>query len=247
MQDLPYVLVTGGSRGIGREISKKLADEGKNIIIHYNRNSQEAEKVRDYCEGKGVKTLAVSADLSSVEGISVIRKFVQDNAGSLSGLVNAAGIYEGNQLNEITVEEWESVLSVNLMPVVFLTRELVPMLEKGRSPAVVNISSVLGLKNDIYGLSYQASKAAIIHISRSLAKALAPAIRVNSVSPGFIMTDMNRDGWEDSHFRGKVEKITPMGRWGKVEDIAEMVCFLLSDKASFITGSNFVVDGGISI
>lgn len=247
MEQRSFILVTGGSRGIGRDISESLAEEGRNIIVHYNQNSLEAQKVRKHCEEKGVECLTAAADLSTMDGISTLKKFAEENAGSLSGLVNAAGIYEGNLLHEITFEEWDSVLDVNLRPTVFLTRELLPLLKKAIRPSVVNISSVLGLKNDVYGLSYQASKAAIIHVTRSLAKALAPEIRVNSVSPGFIMTDMNRGGWEDSQFRSKVEKMTPLGRWGVVRDISAMVCFLMSEKASFITGSNFVVDGGISI
>jgi NAD(P)-dependent dehydrogenase (short-subunit alcohol dehydrogenase family) len=138
-------------------------------------------------------------------------------------------------------------MATNLNPVIFLTRALSKHLKASGGSSVVNISSVLGFVSDKYGLAYQSSKAAIIHLTRSLAKSLGPDVRVNSITPGFIMTDMNSDGWGNSEFRARVERRTVLKRWGKPDEIAGAACFLMSSEASYITGTNLVVDGGISL
>ncbi len=240
-------LVTGGGRGIGRSIALKLAEQGGNILINYRNDEESARKTLRECTSIGAGASIFKADLSTMEGITALAEYCSETYGHLDGLVNNSGIYEGEALEEISYESWQKVMATNINPVLFLTRALAKQLKTSKGSSVVNISSVLGFVSDKYGFAYQSSKAAIIHLTRSLAKSLGPDVRVNSVSPGFIMTDMNRDGWGDSEFKSKVEKKTILKRWGNSEEIAEVVCFLLSSSASYITGANIVVDGGISL
>ncbi len=240
-------LVTGASRGIGRSIALKLAGYGGNVLINYRNDEESAKQTLNECISLGSGASIFRADLSTMEGITALAEHCSGRFASLDGLVNNSGIYEGGTLDDLSFESWQKVMATNLNPVLFLTRALSKQLKASKGSSVVNISSVLGFISDKYGLAYQSSKAAIIHLTRSLAKSLGPDVRVNSVTPGFIMTDMNRDGWGDSEFKAKVEKRTILKRWGKPEEIAETVCFLMSSGASYITGTNVVVDGGISL
>jgi len=240
-------IVTGAGRGIGRNIALKIAESGGNVLINYRNDDESAKGTMKDCTSLGVEASLFKADLSTMDGINSLAEYCAGNLEGLSGLVNNSGIYEGESLEELTYESWQRVMSTNLNPVVFLTKALSKQLKATKGSSVVNISSVLGFVSDRYGLAYQSSKAAIIHLTRSLAKSLGPDVRVNSITPGFIMTDMNRDGWGDGEFRAKVERRTIMKRWGKAEEIATVARFLLSSGASYITGTNIVVDGGISL
>ncbi len=240
-----YILVTGASRGLGKAIAIDLAGSVEGLVLHFNRGDSEVKEVAESCRNKGSKVETVRANLQDVSGIDELVSFVKSKGIELSGLVNNAGIGGGGDLREVSEEAWDRVQSVNIKSPVLLTQKLLPFLSKGS--AVVNISSAAGIKGGISSISYEASKAALIHATRSMALSLSPDIRVNSVAPGFVKTDINRAGWEDPEFEKKVAKRTPAGRWGRPEDIAAAVSFLLSSRASFITGETLVVDGGITI
>jgi 3-oxoacyl-[acyl-carrier protein] reductase len=236
------ILVTGAGRGIGRAIALSLAQAGADIMVHYNRNEKEALSLLRETGGKKEERL-FKADLSKKEGVLQLARNVEERTGKLYGIVNNAGIYSGSGLSEMSFREWENVINTNLRAVIFLIKGLSHQLKKNRG-CVVNISSILGLVPDRGAYAYQASKAALSHITKGLAMELAPEVRVNSVAPGFVMTDLNRAGWRNPDFRKRVEMDTPLGRWGKPSDIAGPVRFLLSDEASFITGQTLLVDGG---
>ncbi|MEM0158898.1 MAG: SDR family oxidoreductase [Thermoplasmataceae archaeon] len=240
-----WVLITGGSRGIGKETALRLAKKGYNIAITFNRGEVESDEILSEIQEKGSLAKKYRVDLSQREAVGNLAKEVARDLGKIFALINNAGIYVGNYLNETTDEEWYRVMEINLNAPFKLSRDLAEMITDGGS--VVNVSSVYGIRNDPWGFPYQASKAALIHLTRALAKALGPRLRVNAVAPGFIKTDMNADGWNDPDFRSRIERRTPMKRWGEPADIARAIDFLIDPESSFITGSILVVDGGIGI
>ena len=239
------VLVTGGNRGIGKAIALQLAGSGYDVVITYNSGSDEAEQTVKEIQELHVQSEALMIDLSRKDEIPSFITQLKESNPSLFAIVNNAGIYTGNTLSNTTNDDWEKVISLNLSAPFYLARELASSIVEGGS--IVNISSVYGLVTDPWGYGYQASKAGLIHITQALAKELAPRVRVNCVAPGYIRTDINKEARENVNFRAKVEKMTPMGRWGEVEDVARVVEFLINPANSFITGQTFVVDGGISL
>ena len=239
------VLVTGGARGIGKTVTQTLSSAGADVIIHCNASDKDAYRLLSALGGSG-KGHVVRADLSQKEGIERLAEEVGGITHSLDGLVNNAGIYAGTSLSELEFEEWDRVLDTNLRSQVFLIKLLASRLKKA-SGSVVNISSIMGIAPSAGSYPYQASKSALVHLTRGLAMELAPRVRVNCVAPGFIRTDMNRDGWKDKSFSRMVADRTLLKRWGETADIAGPVRFLLSDEASFITGQTLLVDGGKSL
>jgi NAD(P)-dependent dehydrogenase (short-subunit alcohol dehydrogenase family) len=230
-------LVTGASRGIGLAIAAALLDNGASVVAHHSTSSELPQGIRKY----GGRVRDVSANLDNMEGVESLLHQVA--ALEIDGVVNNAGVYQGHSLSETTPEIWEKTINVNLRAPFFIIRGLSQKLSS-RHGAVVNISSIMGLVSSAGAYAYQSSKSALIHMTRALAMELAPDVRVNSVAPGFIRTDMNRDGWSDEDFFAYVRKKTPLKRWGEPEDIAGPVLFLLSPLSSFITGQCLLVDGG---
>lgn len=239
------ILVTGGNRGIGKAISLALAKEGYSIIFTYNTGKSEADSVLEEISKMGVKAEGFRVDLSSPEELGDFTAKIIAQNPKLFALINNAGIYKGHRLNNISNDEWEAVVGLNLSAPFYLARNLHGIIEDGGS--IVNISSVYGIRADPWAHDYQASKAALIHLTRGLAKELAPRIRVNCVAPGYVMTDINRMGWEDQSFNEKIRKMTPADRWGEPDDISNAVEFLIRLESGFITGITLVVDGGISL
>lgn len=239
------ILVTGGSRGIGRATSIDLARKGYDIIITYNSGEDDARKVAAEISALGVQAEYMKVDLTSRSQIEAFTKRLLESGNGLFALVNNAGVYYGSRLNEIADEEWEKIISLNLSAPFYLCRNLHRIIVDGGS--IVNISSVYGFRADPWAHGYQASKAALIHLTRGLAKELAPAIRVNAVAPGYVRTDLNRGGWENESFASRIRKSTPMGRWGEPDDIGRAVSFLIDPENGFITGHTMVVDGGIGL
>ena len=240
-----WFLVTGSSRGIGRRIAEDLCSEKANLILHGSRESPQLSEAVSSLSDCGSSILHVVADTSTREGISTIKDFVKSRGIMLHGLVNNAGIYTISDLGNLDHDDWDQVLSIDLKSHIFLSQALREFLEPGSS--IVNVASVLGMKGAKWGLSYQAAKAGLIHLTRSLALELAPEIRVNCVSPGYVKTAINEMARTNEEFVKSIEKATPLKRWGETSDVSAVVMFLLSDMASYVTGANYVVSGGLDL
>jgi 3-oxoacyl-[acyl-carrier protein] reductase len=239
-------VVTGASRGIGRAIAIKLASLGANIILNYRSDIKSVQEVMDVIESVGGKAVAVQGDVSSFFESEKIVKAAVENFGSIDILVNNAGITKDGLLLRMKEEDFDSVIDVNLKGTFNCVRHASPFMVKQRSGRIINMSSVVGVTGNACQVNYSASKAGVIGITKSVARELASrGITVNAVAPGFIQTDMT-DALSEKVKEGLIRDI-PLKRFGKPEDIAELVCFLVSDGGSYITGQVINVDGGMVI
>ena len=239
-------VVTGAGRGIGRGIALALAREGAMVVVNYNGSKERAEEVVRTIEEAGGKAAAIQCNISDFEAAKEFFANVVNEYGKIDILVNNAGITKDNLMMKMSEEEFQSVIQTNLAGtfhgVKFVTR---PMM-KQRQGRIINIASVSGVIGNMGQANYSASKAGVIGLTKAAAKELASRnITVNAVAPGFVATEMT-DVLSDSVKEAAVATI-PLGRFGEVEDIAETVVFLASDKAKYITGQVICVDGGIAI
>lgn len=239
-------VVTGAGRGIGRGIALALAREGAMVVVNYNGSKERAEEVVRTIEEAGGKAAAIQCNISDFEAAKEFFSNVVKEYGKIDILVNNAGITKDNLMMKMSEEEFQSVIQTNLAGtfhgVKFVTR---PMM-KQRQGRIINIASVSGVIGNMGQANYSASKAGVIGLTKAAAKELASRnITVNAVAPGFVATEMT-DVLSDSVKEAAVATI-PLGRFGEVEDIAETVVFLASDKAKYITGQVICVDGGIAI
>lgn len=239
-------VVTGAGRGIGRGIALALAREGAMVVVNYNGSKERAEEVVRTIEEAGGKAAAIQCNISDFEAAKEFFANVVKEYGRIDILVNNAGITKDNLMMKMSEEEFQSVIQTNLAGtfhgVKFVTR---PMM-KQRQGRIINIASVSGVIGNMGQANYSASKAGVIGLTKAAAKELASRnITVNAVAPGFVATEMT-DVLSDSVKEAAVATI-PLGRFGEVEDIAETVVFLASDKAKYITGQVICVDGGLAI
>lgn len=239
-------VVTGAGRGIGRGIALALAREGAMVVVNYNGSKERAEEVVRTIEEAGGKAAAIQCNISDFEAAKEFFANVVKEYGRIDILVNNAGITKDNLMMKMSEEEFQSVIQTNLAGtfhgVKFVTR---PMM-KQRQGRIINIASVSGVIGNMGQANYSASKAGVIGLTKAAAKELASRnITVNAVAPGFVATEMT-DVLSDSVKEAAIATI-PLGRFGEVEDIAETVVFLASDKAKYITGQVICVDGGIAI
>lgn len=239
------VIVTGGSRGIGRAICIKLAKEGYNVIFNYSKNNTEAEKTIKECEKYNVVVKGYKADIiNSDECQELVRKAI-DEFGSIDVLVNNAGITRDSLIMRMKDEDFNDVLRVNLSGTFYMIKAVSKYMIKNRSGSIINMSSIVGLTGNAGQINYSASKAGIVGLTKSAAKELASKkIRVNAIAPGMIDTDMTRVLSED--IRNKIIDSIPLKEIGKPKDIANAVAFLASDMSRYITGQILSVDGGMS-
>jgi 3-oxoacyl-[acyl-carrier protein] reductase len=238
-------LVTGASKGIGAEIARDLARAGAAVVVNYASSKAGADKVVAEITAKGGKAVAVQADVANPADVKRLFAETKKAFGRLDVLVNNAGIYEFSPLENVTPEHFHKQFNLNVLGLVLSTQEAVQLFgTKGGS--VVNISSVVATASIPTASVYSATKAAVDAITRSLAAELGPKkIRVNSVNPGMVETEGTATmGLTESDFRKQVESQTPLGRIGKVNDIAPAVTFLASDDASWITGETLFISGG---
>ncbi len=245
-------LISGGSSGIGLEIAAGLADSGHRVIS-LSRSREKIERGIQQYPALENKVDFITGDISSEEDAEYVRTHVAEKYGVLHGLVNNAGILTHGTLETISVEDWKLTLDVNLTGPYILTKALLPLLKQAGSASVVNISSVAGLKPGT-SVAYSVSKAGLDMLTRFLAGDLGPyKIRVNSVNPGLVRTNIHLDNKvvaDKEAYEAMLDKARPrypLGEIGEPEDIAHMVMFLLSDEASWISGSIIPVDGGIMV
>ncbi|NIO71801.1 MAG: glucose 1-dehydrogenase [Anaerolineae bacterium] len=236
-------LVTGAARGIGEAIALKLAREGADVVVT-DVDLEGAQRVAQEIERLGRKAKAIQADVSQREAVQRLVSEAVSVFGKIDILVNNAGIIRRGTFLEHDPQDWEKVLSVNLGGTFNCAKEVVPLMIKQGGGKIINISSVVGKMGDIASApSYGTSKGAINTFTKSLARELAPyGINVNAVAPHAIETDMSRE-WSEEKRRQIVEAI-PLKRLGKPEEVAEVVAFLASDGAGFITGQILDVNGG---
>lgn len=235
-------IVTGASRGIGKAIALKLAENGANIVLNYRSSS--IDDIINEIEAKGVKVVAVQGDVSISEDADKLIKAAVDNFGSVDILVNNAGITKDGLLMRMKDEDFDKVIDVNLKGAFNTIRAASTIMMKQRSGKIINLSSVVGLTGNAGQANYSASKAGLLGLTKSVARELAArGITCNAVAPGFIETDMT-DVLSDKVKEGLLNNI-PLKRLGKPEDVANLVCFLASQNANYITGQVMNVDGGM--
>ncbi|MBI2656236.1 3-oxoacyl-ACP reductase FabG [Candidatus Woesearchaeota archaeon] len=243
MESKKVALVTGASKGIGKAIAIELAKNNINIVINYNKDEKEASNVVEEIKKLGVESIAVKANVSSFEECSEMIEIIRKRFGFLDILVNNAGALMDKTLKNMTKEQWDFVLRTNLDGAFNVTKNALSIIkDNGR---IINISSIVGIGGNFGQTNYAASKAGIIGFTKSLAKELGKhKITVNAVAPGFVETQMTKGV---PFIRKRIIlAMIPIGRAGVPEDIANLVAFLASDKAGYITGEVICVDGGLS-
>ena len=237
-------LVTGGSRGIGRAVAIRLAEEGAKVAVNYAGNQEAAEEVKTVIEQRGGTALLVQADVSDSTAAADMVARVHEELGGLDILVNNAGITRDTLLVRMKDEDFDAVINTNLRGIYSCTKAAAKFMTKQRSGRIVNLSSVVGEIGNVGQTNYAAAKAGVIGFSKAAAKEFAArGITVNVVAPGFIETDMTAV-LKDS-IRAKIVEGIPLGALGKPEHVADAVLFLVSDAASYITGQTLNVDGGM--
>lgn len=237
-------VVTGASRGIGRAVALRMAEEGATVVINYNGSAERAESVRREIEEMGGTASVYQCDVSD---FSACERFFQDvinQYGRLDILVNNAGITRDGLLMKMSEEDFDQVVDTNLKGCFLCIRFVSRQMLKQRSGRIINMTSVSGVAGNAGQANYSASKAGVIGLTKAVAKELASRhITVNAIAPGFIETDMT-DVLSDNVKEEAVKQI-PLGSFGKPEDIANLAVFLASEKASYITGQVIHVDGGM--
>lgn len=237
-------VVTGGSRGIGRAAALKLAEGGANVVIIHTRADEAAQAACSEMEAFGVKAKAIKVDVSDFSAVKEAVAEIAAEFGSIDILVNSAGITRDGLIAMMKEEGFDDVINVNLKGTFNMIRHCTPYFIKQRSGAIVNVSSVSGIMGNGGQANYSASKAGVIGLTKSTAKELVGrGVRCNAVAPGFIATDMTSNLSKNN----KLADSIPMKRMGEAEEVADLICFLASDKASYITGEVIKVDGGIAI
>ncbi|WP_092924414.1 MULTISPECIES: 3-oxoacyl-[acyl-carrier-protein] reductase [Romboutsia] len=237
-------VITGGSRGIGKEIAKKLAYNGANIVINYTSKEEEALKTKEEIENLGVKCIVIKCDVSKSEEVNeMINKTIKE-FGRVDILVNNAGITKDNLLMKMKEEDFDKVIDINLKGVFNCTKAVTRPMMKNKYGKIINISSVVGVIGNAGQANYCASKAGVIGFTKSTARELASRnININAVAPGFIDTDMTKVLSDD--IKNSMLSTIPKKEFGKPEDVANAVVFLASDMSSYITGQVINVDGGM--
>ncbi|NIQ06756.1 MAG: SDR family oxidoreductase [Candidatus Korarchaeota archaeon] len=238
-------IVTGSSRGIGRAIARGLAREGADVVINYHKSGEKAQKVAEKIRSMGRESLVIQADVTKKSAVKNMVKETMEAFNRIDFLVNNAGIVRKGPMEDLSVEEWDRVIDVNLRGPFLCSKYIGKQMIEQRGGSIVNISSISGLHPEIYMGAYSPSKAGLIKLSQVLAVEWAKyGIRVNAVCPGAVETPMMDEAYDaPTALKARTEAI-PMKRFAKPEEIANLVVFLLSPEASYITGEYIVIDGG---
>ncbi|SFA74646.1 MULTISPECIES: 3-oxoacyl-[acyl-carrier-protein] reductase [unclassified Bacillus (in: firmicutes)] len=238
------VLVTGASRGIGREIALEMARQGANVAVNYSGSEAKANETVDEIKAMGRDAFAVRCDVSNAESVGAMVKETIDRFGKLDVLVNNAGVTKDNLLMRMKEEEWDDVININLKGVFLCTKAVTRQMMKQRQGRIINIASIVGVSGNPGQANYVAAKAGVIGFTKTAAKELASRnITVNAIAPGFITTDMTDKLSEE--VKTEMLKQIPLARFGEPKDIANLTIFLASDDSSYMTGQTLHVDGGM--
>ena len=239
-------LVTGASRGIGEAIALRLAKSGAKVAVNYHTGKDAATKVVAAIASSGGEALSIGADVSKEDQAESLIKEVVGRWGTLDILVNNAGVTRDKLLMRMSTEEWDEVINVNLRGAYLCTRFALPLMVRKRSGRIVNMSSVIGVAGNAGQANYAASKAGLIGFTKAIAREVASrSITVNAVAPGYIITSMVDELSEE--IQKAILARIPMSRFGTPQDVAEVVAFLCSDAAGYVTGQVIGIDGGLAV
>jgi len=237
-------VVTGGSRGIGRAIAMTLAASGATVVVNYQRNAAAADETVAAITAADGAAISIQADVSVSADVERLFKTVLDQYGTVDILVNNAGITRDTLLLRMKEDDFDTVIDTNLRGVYLCTKAALRPMTRARSGRIINITSVVGLIGNAGQSNYAAAKAGIIGFTRAVAREMASrGITVNAVSPGYIETELTAGLGEQ--VRAAILEAIPLGRLGTPQDVANLVCFLASDAAAYITGQTLTVDGGM--
>jgi len=239
-------LVTGAGRGIGRACAAAMAAAGANVAINYRSSREEAESLAAELAPLGVKAALVAGDVADAAQAAAIVEQAEKALGPVSILVNNAGITRDGLIMRMSEEDFDAVIATSLRGAFLCSKAVARGMMKARSGAIINVSSVIGLRGNAGQANYAAAKAGLIGLTKSLARELGPRnVRVNAVAPGYVVTDMTSDLPDE--MKEQVTKNTPLGRLASPEEIASAIAFLASPAATYITGAVLPVDGGLGI
>jgi 3-oxoacyl-[acyl-carrier protein] reductase len=237
-------LVTGGSRGIGKAISLRLARQGADVAFSYKGNAEAAKATAAEIEAIGKDARAIRGDVRDPESAEAVVKDALDTFGKVDILVNNAGITRDDLIMRMTPDAWRDVLETNLFGAFWMTKAITRPMLKARGGRIVNITSVSGQAGQMGQANYSSAKAGLIGLTKATARELASrGITVNAVAPGFVLTELTQD--LPDALKEEITARTPLGRFGTVEEVADAVAFLASDEARYITGQVLAVDGGL--
>ena len=239
-------IITGSSRGLGKDIALAFAERGTNVIVNYLKNRNLAQKVAGSIKSSGGVTMTFKADVSAPDEVNDMIRSTMEKFGKIDVLVNCAGIHEDARVINMSQASWNRVIMVNLSGTFNCMKAVIPVMMKQRHGRIINISSIVGLRTVIGTANYAASKMGVTALTKTVAKEVANyGITANVVAPGYINTGMGR------HLSLKLKKEIipqiPIGRFGNPSEVAETVLFLASDSASYITGQLIIVDGGFTL
>ena len=238
------VIVTGGSRGIGKCIVENLAREGNNVILNYNKSEKQARKIQNELREEGILIEIYKADVSKREEVKKLVNFAIEKWESIDVLINNAGIAKLQMFQDVTENDWDEIINTNLKSAFYMSQEVLPNMLHKKSGCIINISSIWGMVGASCETVYSVSKAGMDALTKSLAKELGPSnIRVNSIAPGVIDTEMNSH--IDEKIKKEIKNQTPLGKIGKPIDIYKSVKWLIDDE--FTTGQVISVNGGYVI
>ena len=239
-------LVTGGSRGIGRAIALNLGAAGTKVAVNYLAREDAAQEVVEAITRQGGEAMAFQGDVTRAEDVEALIKGVENAWGAIDVLVNNAGTIKDSLLIRMSVDDFDNVVALNLRGTFLCTRLVLRDMLRNRWGRVVNIGSVVGIAGNVGQSNYAASKAAVIGFTKSVAKEVASRnITVNCVAPGYVTTDIVEDLPQE--LKGKILERIHMRRFGSVQEVADLVSFLVRDEAAYITGQVIAVDGGLSL